>query len=95
MVTKTDDAPSGQARGRRSEQQLAMPFSNLTDLTTWKPTLEPIPATCAFCGGCRNLYQMGDKWICMDHIGAVVSLAANDVFSDCVFYSAAFEKMIL
>ena len=57
-------------------------------------TPEPSPATCAFCGG-HDVYQMDDKWICTDHIGAVVSLAANDVFSGDVHYSKEFERVLL
>ena len=51
---------------------------------------------CALCGADRNVYQLGDdKWICVDHIGLVVSLAANDVFSDCVSYSREFERVLM
>ena len=95
MLARIENAPPGQAEGR-SEQQLAMPFSNLTDLTTWKPTPEPTPATCAICGADRNVYQLGDgQWVCVEHIGLVVSLAANDVFSGDVSYSKAFEAEVL
>ena len=55
---------------------------------------EPDTTTCAFCGG-HDVYQMDDKWICTDHIGAVVSLAANDVFSGDVHYSKEFETAVL
>ena len=51
---------------------------------------------CALCGADRNVYQMDDdKWICVDHIGRVVSLAANGVFSHCVSYTREFEAVIL
>ena len=50
---------------------------------------------CAFCGEGQDAYQMGDKWICLDHIGLVVSLAANDLFSGDVHYSKAFESAVL
>ena len=51
---------------------------------------------CAYCPEGVNVYQMGDdQWICTDHIGAVVSLAANDVFSGDVFYTAAFERVLM
>ena len=59
-------------------------------------TPEPSPATCAFCEDERDVYQMDDdKWICVDHIGRVVSLAANGVFSHCVSYTREFEAVIL
>ena len=59
-------------------------------------TPEPTPATCAFCGDDRDVYRMGDdKWICVEHIGRVVSLAANGVFSHCVSYSREFETAVL
>ena len=52
--------------------------------------------TCAFCGADRNIYQLGDgQWVCVEHIGLVVSLAANDVFSDCVSYSREFERVLM
>ena len=51
--------------------------------------------TCAFCGEGQDVYQMGDKWICLDHIGLVVSLAANDLFSGDVHYTKAFETAVL
>ena len=51
--------------------------------------------TCAFCGEGQDVYQMGDKWICVDHIGLVVSLAANDLFSGDVHYTKAFETAVL
>ncbi len=50
--------------------------------------------TCAFCGGDRNIYQMGDKWICTDHLAASVALAACDVWPDLVSYSREFESVI-
>ena len=51
--------------------------------------------TCAFCGDDRDVYQMGDKWICTDHIGLVVSLAANDIWPELVSYKREFEKTVL
>ena len=52
--------------------------------------------TCALCGDDRNIYQLGDgQWVCVLHIGLVVSLAANDVFSDCVSYTREFETAVL
>ena len=51
---------------------------------------------CAFCGADRDVYQLGDgQWVCVEHIGLVVSLAANDVFSDCVSYSREFERVLM
>ena len=51
---------------------------------------------CAFCGDDRDVYQLGDgQWVCVEHIGLVVSLAANDVFSDCVSYTREFERVLL
>ena len=58
-------------------------------------TPEPSPATCAFCGDDRDVYQMADSWICTDHIGLVVSLAANDVWPDMVSYTKAFEAVLM
>ena len=50
---------------------------------------------CAYCLDDRDVYQMGDKWICTYHLAAAVSMAANDIFSGDVHYSAAFEKAVL
>ena len=62
---------------------------------------------CAFCGARdgishiedtadRDVYQLGDgQWVCVEHIGLVVSLAANDVFSDCVSYTREFERVLM
>ena len=58
-------------------------------------TPEPPPAICAHCSESVNVYQMGPSWICTDHIGAVVSLAANDVFSGDVHYTREFEAAVL
>ena len=44
----------------------------------------------------RHVYQLGDgRWVCVEHIGLVVSLAANDLFSDMVSYSKAFERVLM
>ena len=58
-------------------------------------TPEPSPATCAFCGDDRNIYQMGDKWICSGCLAASVSMAANDVWPDMVRYTREFEAAVL
>ena len=51
---------------------------------------------CAICGADRNVYQLGDgQWVCVEHIGLVVSLAANDLFSDCVSYTREFEQVLM
>ena len=50
---------------------------------------------CAFCGVDRNVYQMGDQWICADHLAAAVSLAACDIWPDMVRYTHAFEAAVL
>ena len=51
---------------------------------------------CAICGAVRNIYQLGDgQWICTDHIGLVVSLAANDVWPDMVSYTRQFEDVLM
>ena len=51
---------------------------------------------CAFCSDDRDVYQLGDgQWVCVEHIGQVVSLAANVLFSDCVSYSKAFERVLM
>ena len=99
MVAKIENAPPGQAEGR-SEQQLAMPFSNLTDLTTWKPTPEPTPAACAYCGALVDVYRLGvdrlgdDRWICSTDIGAVVALAV-DIYPTDISYTSTFEAEVL
>ena len=52
--------------------------------------------TCAFCGADRDVYAMGDDmWICTSHIGQVISMAANDLFSGDVSYSKAFEDLLM
>ena len=33
--------------------------------------------TCAFCGDDRDVYQMGDKWICASHLAAAAMLASR------------------
>ena len=53
------------------------------------------PPSCAFCEDERDVYRLDDKWICVDHIGRVVSMAANDVFSGDVHYNKAFEAAVL
>ena len=50
---------------------------------------------CAFCDESGNVYAVGDKWICIEHLIQTVSLAANDVFSDCVSYTKSFENVLL
>ena len=50
---------------------------------------------CAYCLDDRDVYQMGDKWICTDHLAAAVSMAANDIWPDAVSYSREFEKAVL
>ena len=50
---------------------------------------------CAICGAVRNIYQLGDgEWVCVDHIGLVVSLAC-DVWPTDVSYSREFETAVL
>ena len=49
---------------------------------------------CAFCGG-HDVYQMDDKWICTDHLAALVSMAANDIWPDLVSYTREFETAVL
>ena len=51
--------------------------------------------TCAFCGDDRNIYQMGDKWICSGCLAALVSMTANDVWPDMVRYTREFETAVL
>ena len=80
---------------RATAPESAAPCSEQNNQTE-SITPEPSPATCAICGADRNIYQLGDdKWICVDHIGLVVSLAANDVFSDCVSYTREFERVLM
>ena len=50
---------------------------------------------CAFCDSPVNLYEMGGKWICKDHVAFTVSLAANTVFRDLVSYKREFEAILL
>ena len=51
---------------------------------------------CAFCDDDRSIYRLGDgSWLCIEHIGLVVSLAANDVYADCVSYFKAFEDILI
>ena len=51
---------------------------------------------CAICGDDRHVYQLGDgQWVCLEHIGLVISLAANDLFSGDVHYTKAFETAVL
>ena len=51
---------------------------------------------CAFCQEDGNVYRLADgSWICIEHIGLVVTLAANDVYADCVSYTKAFENVLL
>ena len=57
-------------------------------------TPEPSPATCAFCGG-HDVYQLGGKGICTDHLAASVSMAASDVWPDMVSYTREFERVLL
>ena len=58
-------------------------------------TPEPSPATCAFCCDDRNVYRMGDKWICEDHLKSAVALAACDVWPNMVRYTREFEAAVL
>ena len=58
-------------------------------------TVEPPPAICAHCSESVNVYQMGDQWICADHLAAAVSLAACDVWPDMVRYTHEFEAAVL
>ena len=51
--------------------------------------------TCAFCGADRDVYQMGDKWICVEHLAAAVALAACDLWPDMVRYTHEFETAVL
>ena len=51
--------------------------------------------TCAYCLDDRDVYQMGDKWICLDHIAQVVSLAACDIWPDLVSYKREFERVLM
>ena len=95
MVAKIENAPPGQAEGR-SEQQLAMPFSNLTDLTTWKPTPEPTPAmTCGLCGGLEDLHFVSAGALCLGCFGCAVSVAASDLWPGSVRYDKTFETAVL
>ncbi len=61
---------------------------------TFTAPIEPAKL-CAFCDEDRSVYQLGDKWICIDHIAFVVSLAANDVWPHAVSYTREFEDYLL
>ena len=50
---------------------------------------------CAFCDSPVDVYQMGGKWICKDHVAFTVSLAANDIWPTLVSYKHEFEKVLL
>ena len=50
---------------------------------------------CAFCEEDGNVYAVGDKWICIEHLVQTVSLAANDIFVGEVTYSKSFENVLL
>ena len=57
--------------------------------------LRPV-TQCAFCQEDGNVYRLGDgSWICVEHIGLVVTLAANDIFVGEVSYTKAFENVLL
>ena len=58
-------------------------------------TVEPPPAICAHCSESVNVYQMGDKWICADHLAASVSIASDVWGSDMVHYSREFESVLM
>ena len=58
-------------------------------------TPEPTPATCGTCKAVEGLYELGSGFLCVGCIGAAVSMAANDIFSGDVHYSAEFEKAVL
>ena len=60
-------------------------------------TPEPSPATCAFCGDDRDVYQIGDQWICTDHLAASVSIACDVWPTDISYssYSSEFEAVLL
>ena len=51
--------------------------------------------TCAYCSEGVNVYQMGDKWICADHLAASVSIASDVWGSDMVHYSREFESVLM
>ena len=57
-------------------------------------TLEPTPATCAYCPEGVDVYQLGAAWVCTDHLAASVSLAC-DVWPADVSYSKAFETVLM
>ena len=72
--------------------------NNTPESITPEPEPSTTTTTCAIsdCSEAHNVYRLtGDKWICTDHIGAVVSLAANDVFSGDVHYTREFEAVLL
>ena len=58
-------------------------------------TPEPSPETCAYCSEGVNVYRMGDKWICVEHLAGAVSLAACVVWPDLVRYTHEFEAAVL
>ena len=50
--------------------------------------------TCAYCSEGVNVYRMGDKWICTDHLAASVSVAC-DIWPDAVSYTREFEDVLI
>ena len=51
---------------------------------------------CGLCGALVDVYQLGDgRGICTDHIGLVVSLAANDLYPGDVSYTRTFENVLM
>ena len=55
----------------------------------------PEPPVCGLCQTLKDLYVVTDGALCLACLGAAVSLAANDVFSDMVHYSREFEKVLI
>ena len=51
--------------------------------------------TCGNCGSESDLYSLGRSLICVNCIGAAVSLAANDIWVGLVSYTREFEKVVL
>ena len=59
-------------------------------VTTEAPTLE----ICGTCAGVDDLYTISGGYLCLDCIGAAVSLA-TDIWPGDVGYSEAFEAGVL
>ena len=59
-------------------------------VTAAPPTL----ASCGVCDSLECLYIVGSGFLCVGCVTLAVELAANSLFSDCVSYTRAFERVL-